>query len=246
MFPGFLASPWWTCKPWISTASPKDLLDSKLCASYKVLPLAKRGSRLVIATADPTNKEAAEKIKFTAQVGVDWLIAEHDKLVALVDKITKTTSESLESFSSAADFDLEDIKDVDESNKNEADGSDVEDAPVVKFLHKMLIDAFNMRASDLHFEPYEHNYRVRFRIDGELREIAAPPIAIKDKLASRIKVISRLDISEKRVPQDGRMKLKMGPEKVIDFRVSTLPTLFGEKIVIRILDPAAQKWGLMP
>ena len=223
---------------------PKDLLDSKLCASYKVLPLAKRGSRLVIATADPTNKEAAEKIKFTAQVGVDWLIAEHDKLVALVDKITKTTSESLESFNSAADFDLEDIKDVDESNKNEADGSDVEDAPIVKFLHKMLIDAFNMRASDLHFEPYEHNYRVRFRIDGELREIASPPIAIKDKLASRIKVISRLDISEKRVPQDGRMKLKMGPEKVIDFRVSTLPTLFGEKIVIRILDPSSAKMGI--
>ena len=199
---------------------------------------------MVIATADPTNKEAAEKIKFTAQVGVDWLIAEHDKLVALVDKITKTTSESLESFSSAADFDLEDIKDVDESNKNEADGSDVEDAPIVKFLHKMLIDAFNMRASDLHFEPYEHNYRVRFRIDGELREIASPPIAIKDKLASRIKVISRLDISEKRVPQDGRMKLKMGPEKVIDFRVSTLPTLFGEKIVIRILDPSSAKMGI--
>lgn len=164
----------------------------------------------------------------------------------MVDKITKTTSESLESFNSAADFDLDEVKDVDESNKNEADGSDVEDAPIVKFLHKMLIDAFNMRASDLHFEPYEHNYRVRFRIDGELREIASPPIAIKDKLASRIKVISRLDISEKRVPQDGRMKLKMGPEKVIDFRVSTLPTLFGEKSLFVFWTPAAQKWGLMP
>jgi type IV pilus assembly protein PilB len=115
---------------------------------------------------------------------------------------------------------------------------------VVKFLHKMLLDAYGMRASDLHFEPYEHNYRVRFRIDGELREIASPPIAIKDKLASRIKVISRLDISEKRIPQDGRMKLKIGPDRVIDFRVSTLPTLFGEKIVIRILDPNSAKLGI--
>src|SRR5205085_9259588 len=121
---------------------------------------------------------------------------------------------------------------------------DVEDAPVVKFLHKMLLDAFSMRASDLHFEPYEHTYRVRFRVDGELREIASPPIAIKDKLASRIKVISRMDISEKRVPQDGKMKLKVGPDRVIDFRVSTLPTLHGEKIVIRILDPSSAKLGI--
>ena len=224
---------------------PKDLLDSKLCAAYKVLPLAKRGGRLVLATADPTSKEAVEKIKFTTQLGVDWLIAEYDKLQRLVDQLTKSTSETLESFASAADFDLDDVKDVEENGDGGNDaGSDVEDAPVVKFLHKMLIDAFNMRASDLHFEPYEHNYRVRFRIDGELREIASPPVAIKDKLASRIKVISRLDISEKRVPQDGRMKLKIGADRVIDFRVSTLPTLFGEKIVIRILDPSSAKMGI--
>jgi type IV pilus assembly protein PilB len=126
----------------------------------------------------------------------------------------------------------------------EAAPTDVEDAPVVKFLQKMLIDAFNMRASDLHFEPYEHTYRVRFRIDGELREISAPPVMIKDKLASRIKVISKMDISEKRVPQDGRMKMKMGRDRVIDFRVSTLPTMFGEKIVIRILDPSSAKLGI--
>ena len=130
------------------------------------------------------------------------------------------------------------------AEETEAPQSDVEDAPVVKFLHKMLVDAFNMRASDLHFEPYEHNYRVRYRVDGELREIVSPPVAIKEKLASRIKVLSRLDISEKRVPQDGRMKLKIGPDRVIDFRVSTLPTLFGEKIVIRILDPSSAKLGI--
>jgi type IV pilus assembly protein PilB len=122
--------------------------------------------------------------------------------------------------------------------------SEVDDAPVVKFLHKMLMDAINMRASDLHFEPYEHYYRVRFRVDGELRDIASPPVAIKEKLASRIKVISRMDISEKRVPQDGRMKLKIGPERVIDFRVSTLPTLFGEKVVVRILDPSSARLGI--
>ncbi|MEO8858096.1 MAG: type IV-A pilus assembly ATPase PilB, partial [Burkholderiaceae bacterium] len=130
------------------------------------------------------------------------------------------------------------------SDNEQSSVSEVEDAPVVKFLHKMLLDAFTMRASDLHFEPYENTYRVRFRIDGELREIAAPPIAIKDKLASRIKVISKMDISEKRVPQDGKMKLKIGPNRVIDFRVSTLPTLFGEKIVIRILDPSSAKLGV--
>jgi type IV pilus assembly protein PilB len=143
------------------------------------------------------------------------------------------------------DFEFDDAS-MDSAVVEENDGapSEVEDAPVVKFLHKMLLDAFTMRASDLHFEPYESTYRVRFRVDGELREIASPPVAIKDKLASRIKVISRMDISEKRVPQDGRMKLKVGPDRVIDFRVSTLPTLFGEKIVIRILDPSSAKLGV--
>ena len=223
---------------------PKDLLDAKLCASHKVLPLFKRGNRLIIATADPSDKEAAEKIKFTAQMGVDWIIAEYDKLARMVDATTKSVSESLETYTSDGDFDFDDVKDVPETEEKDAGISEVEDAPVVKFLHKMLIDAFNMRASDLHFEPYEHTYRVRFRIDGELREIATPPIAIKEKLASRIKVISRLDISEKRIPQDGRMKLKVGPDRVIDFRVSTLPTLFGEKIVIRILDPSSAKMGI--
>ena len=224
---------------------PKELLDAKLCQSYRVLPLAKRNNRLIVATADPTDQEAAEKIKFTTQMGVDWIIAEYDKLTKLIEATTKSVSESMDTLTAGGDFEFGDIpvEEAQESNEAEAAG-DVEDAPVVKFLHKMLLDAFNMRASDLHFEPYEHNYRVRFRIDGELREIASPPIAIKDKLASRIKVISRLDISEKRIPQDGRMKLKVGPDRVIDFRVSTLPTLFGEKIVIRILDPSSAKLGI--
>ena len=226
---------------------PKDLLDPKICQTYRVLALAKRGNRVVVATADPSLQEAAEKIKFTTQLGVDWVIAEYDKLSKLIDASTKSASESMDALTSGGggDFEFGDmgVEETPETNEAEAAG-DVEDAPIVKFLHKMLVDAFNMRASDLHFEPYEHTYRVRFRIDGELREIASPPIAIKDKLASRIKVISRLDISEKRIPQDGRMKLKVGPNRVIDFRVSTLPTLFGEKIVIRILDPSSAQMGI--
>jgi len=223
---------------------PKDLLDAKICQSYRVVVLSKRNNRLIVATADPTDQEAAEKIKFTTQMGVDWIIAEYDKLNRLVESSTKSTSESMESMTSGGDFEFDDIPIEEAADPADAGASDVEDAPVVKFLHKMLLDAFNMRASDLHFEPYEHQYRVRFRIDGELREITSPPIAIKDKLASRIKVISRMDISEKRVPQDGKMKLKIGPDRVIDFRVSTLPTLFGEKIVIRILDPSSAKLGI--
>jgi len=226
---------------------PQGLLPAKLCLTYRVVVLSKRNNRLTIAAADPTDQEAAERIKFTSQMGIDWIIAEYDKLVQLCEATHKTVAESLQTYTATGDFNFDDIKaeDTEEaSDSANAAASDVEDAPIVKFLHKMLLDAFHMRASDLHFEPYEHNYRVRFRIDGELREIASPPIAIKDKLASRIKVISRLDISEKRVPQDGRMKLKVGPGRTIDFRVSTLPTLFGEKIVIRILDPESAKMGI--
>ena len=222
---------------------PKDLLDAKICQAYKVVVLSKRSNRLIVATADPTDQEAAEKIKFTTQMGVDWIIAEYDKLNRLVEATTKSASESMESLTSG-DFEFDESVAEEAPEAIDSGANEVEDAPVVKFLHKMLLDAFNMRASDLHFEPYEHQYRVRFRIDGELKEISSPPIAIKDKLASRIKVISRMDISEKRVPQDGRMKLKVGPDRVIDFRVSTLPTLFGEKIVIRILDPSSAKLGI--
>jgi type IV pilus assembly protein PilB len=221
---------------------PAGLLDAKICADYRIVVLSKRNNRLMVATADPADQQAAEKIKFATQMGVDWVIAEYDKLSKLVESQTTSVNDTMDNII-GGEFEFDEAAtdaSVDVADK----ASEVDDAPVVKFLHKMLIDAFNMRASDLHFEPYEHNYRVRFRVDGELREIASPPIAIKDKLASRIKVISRMDISEKRVPQDGRMKLKIGPDRVIDFRVSTLPTLFGEKIVIRILDPSSAKVGI--
>ena len=223
---------------------PKGLLDPKTCQDFRVLVLSKRGNRLIVATADPADQAAAEKIKFATQMGVDWVIAEFDKLSRMVEQSTTSVNEAMESFVGGEfEFD-ESSMDTPAAEAGEVDTSEVDDAPIVKFLHKMLLDAFNMRASDLHFEPYEFNYRVRFRVDGELREIASPPIAIKDKLASRIKVISRLDISEKRVPQDGRMKLKVGPDRSVDLRVSTLPTLFGEKIVIRILDPSSAKLGI--
>ncbi|OGB19253.1 MAG: type IV-A pilus assembly ATPase PilB [Burkholderiales bacterium RIFCSPLOWO2_12_67_14] len=223
---------------------PKGLLDARICADYRIVVLSKRNNRLMVATADPADQQAAEKIKFATQMGVDWVIAEYDKLSKLVEVQTTTANEAMDNIIGGSDFEFDDIVTDSVVADTNDKASEVDDAPVVKFLHKMLLDAFNMRASDLHFEPYEHTYRVRFRVDGELREIASPPIAIKDKLASRIKVISRMDISEKRVPQDGRMKLKVGPDRVIDFRVSTLPTLFGEKIVIRILDPSSAKVGI--
>ncbi|MDO9195913.1 type IV-A pilus assembly ATPase PilB [Rhodoferax sp.] len=222
---------------------PKGLLDIKICHDYRVVVLSKRNNRLIVATADPSDSQAVEKIKFATQLGVDWVIAEYDKLLKLVTANATTASETMDNII-GSDFEFDEASTETVMESSETTVSEVEDAPVVKFLHKMLLDAFSMRASDLHFEPYEHNYRVRFRIDGELREIASPPIAIKDKLASRIKVISRMDISEKRVPQDGKMKLKIGADRVIDFRVSTLPTLFGEKIVIRILDPSSARLGI--
>jgi len=221
---------------------PRNIIENKLAAQYHVVVLGKRGNRLFIGASDPTDQEAVERIKFATQLSPEWVIVEHDKLSKILENSGTSASESLEAITSG-DFEFDVTDDVTSQEQPEAASADVEDAPVVRFLQKMLIDAINARASDLHFEPYEYHYRVRFRVDGELREITQPPIAIKDKLASRIKVISRLDISEKRVPQDGRMKLKFG-SKAIDFRVSTLPTLFGEKIVIRILDPSSAKLGI--
>ena len=221
---------------------PRGIVDPKLAAQYQLLVLGKRGNRLFIGGADPTDKEAVERIKFATQLSPEWVIVEYDKLMRTLETHNANVNEAMEQLA-GGDFEF-DVSDEDTAAQEGAEVSqEVEDAPVVRFLQKMLIDAINMRASDLHFEPYEYNYRVRFRIDGELREITQPPIAIKDKLASRIKVISRMDIAEKRVPQDGRLKLKFG-SKAIDFRISTLPTLFGEKIVIRILDPSSAKLGI--
>jgi type IV pilus assembly protein PilB len=220
---------------------PRNVIDPKLVNQYQVVVLGKRGNRLFIGGADPTDQEAVERIKFATQLSPEWVIVEYDKLAKVLAANGSSASDAIESLADG-DFDFDVTEDTTEQDNAEV-ATEVEDAPVVRFLQKMLIDAINARASDLHFEPYEYNYRVRFRVDGELREITQPPIAIKDKLASRIKIISRLDIAEKRVPQDGRMKLKFG-NRAIDFRVSTLPTLFGEKIVIRILDPSSARLGI--
>jgi type IV pilus assembly protein PilB len=222
---------------------PKDSVDKKLMADCRILPLSKRGNRLFIAISDPTDLESIDRVKFATECTIDAIVVEHDKLTKLIEKLAKSTAEQLNNMIDDS-IDLGDLSGVEEPTPSDAGESDVDDAPVVKFLQKILIDGINAGASDLHFEPYEKFYRIRYRIDGELREVAQPPIAIKEKLCSRIKVISKLDISEKRIPQDGRMKLVLSPQRAIDFRVSTLPTLFGEKIVMRILDPSSAKLGI--
>ena len=229
------------------TKLQKDLMDKKLAFECKLLPLSRKNGRLIIATADPGDQIVAKKVKFAIQSSIEWVVVEYPKLNTLIAELSSSTTESLDKLTANADFNFDDITSADEDSttaKEDPSSIDVDDAPVVRFFHKMLVDAVNSRASDLHFEPYEFTYLVRFRIDGELHEVASTPPAIKDRLASRIKVLSKLDISEKRIPQDGRMKLKLGPERTIDLRVSTLPTVFGEKIVIRILDPSSAKMGI--
>jgi len=222
---------------------PKDTIDKKLVASLRVLALRKRGNRLAVGVSDPTNYQALDQIKFQTQLAVDIIVVEHDKLVRLIEATTQSASQSLERLIDD-DVSFEDLLAESPEQAEEASSADVDDAPVVRFLQKLLLDAIGDGASDLHFEPYEKFYRIRFRVDGILREVAQPPLAIRERLVTRIKVISRLDISEKRVPQDGRMKLALSGQRAIDFRVSTLPTLFGEKIVMRILDPAQAKMGI--
>jgi type IV pilus assembly protein PilB len=223
---------------------PRDIIDRKLVGSLRVVALRKRGNRLAVAMSDPTNLQALDQIKFQTQLALDIVVVEHDKLMRLVDANAQTAAQALESLAGGEDVSFDELLGESPEAAAAEDTSEVDDAPVVRFLQKLLLDAIGEGASDLHFEPYEKFYRIRFRIDGVLREIAQPPLAIKERLSTRIKVISRLDISEKRVPQDGRMKLALGGQRAIDFRVSTLPTMFGEKIVMRILDSSQAKMGI--
>src|SRR5690606_25963933 len=204
-----------------------------------VIALGKRGGRVSVAVSDPTDTKLLDRIRFIAQASVEAVVVEHDKLLRMVEKLGRSAADTLDEIAG-------EVEGVDVTHDEQAGqvDSDIDDAPVVRFLQKILVDAIQAGASDLHFEPFEKFYRIRFRVDGELREVAQPPLAIKEKLASRIKVISRLDISEKRVPQDGRMKIVLSSQRAIDFRVSTLPTLFGEKIVMRILDPSSARLGI--
>ena len=218
----------------------RQAVDARLMQSRRVLPLQARGKRLALAISDPTRSEVLDEVKFQSGLTVDPVVVEEDKLARLIEAATKEAGQSLEALA-GEDLGLEFVA---QDAPAEEPHAEVDDAPVVRFIQKILVDAIHGGASDIHFEPYEKSYRVRFRVDGELREVAAPPAALKEKIASRIKVISRLDISEKRVPQDGRMKLVLSKSRAIDFRVSTLPTLYGEKLCLRILDPSSAMLGI--
>ena len=221
---------------------PAKSIDLKLMQSNRVIALKSQNNVLFVAISDPTNLHALDSVQFQMGMTLSPVVVEDDKLGKWIDKIVEAKDTSMSSLDMDGDFDLDMGSGEEEAATDNT--QEVDDAPVVKFLNKMLLDAINMGASDLHFEPYEKFYRIRYRIDGELRDIAQPPLAIKDKLASRIKVISSLDISEKRIPQDGRMKLVLSKTRTIDFRVSTLPLIHGEKIVMRILDPTSATLGI--
>jgi type IV pilus assembly protein PilB len=238
-------SPWLDLSAYDESYVAKDAIDSKLMAKHQVIGLSKRGNRIAVALADPTNLRALDEIRFQTGLAVDPVVVEVDKLSVWLKKLTESVSTALTSLTTTDDFDLEGMVDAPiEDIEGDAAAGEIDDAPVVRFIQKMLVDAINEGASDIHFEPYEKYYRIRFRTDGVLREISQPPLALKEKIAARIKVISRLDISEKRIPQDGRMKLVLSKNKAIDFRVSTLPTMYGEKIVMRILDPTSAMLGI--
>ena len=221
---------------------PSKKIDLQLMRDNRVLALQVRNNVLYVAISDPTNLHALDSVQFQMGMALSPIIVEDDKLGRWIDKVIEASDSKLSSLNAGDEYDLG--EDSHEEPEVDLQSQEVDDAPVVKFLNKMLIDAINMGASDLHFEPYEKFYRVRYRVDGILREITQPPLSIKEKLASRIKVISSLDIAEKRIPQDGRMKLVISKSRTIDFRVSTLPLVNGEKIVMRILDPSSATLGI--
>ena len=221
------------------------LVNDKLMARHRILPLVKRGKRLHVAVSDPTNLHAVDEIKFQTGLSIEAVIVEDDKLQRAVQKAIEQVDTSMPQLGGEDDFDLENL-DVSAGDETEADTGrdDIEDAPIVRFVNKIMLDAIRKNASDIHFEPYEKYYRIRLRVDGVLREVAQPPVQLATKLAARLKVMSRLDIAERRVPQDGRIKMRLSKNRSIDFRVSSCPTLFGEKIVLRILDASTAMMGI--
>jgi len=225
---------------------PKDLVDERLIQKHHAVPLYKRGNRLYIGITDPTNLIAIDEIKFQTGVNTEAVLVEEDKLNKIVDKLSQEQEAAMDAMMGQDLEDLDDLDftDPDAEQKTEDNSLDVDDTPVVRFINKILLDAIKKGASDIHLEPYEKTYRVRLRIDGVLRVVASPPVQMSPKLSARIKVMSRMDTAEKRVPQDGRIKLKISKSKSIDFRVNTCPTLFGEKIVLRILDSSSASLGI--
>ena len=226
--------------------APIKLVDEKIIRRHRVLPLFKRGTRLFVAVSDPTNLQALDEIKFHTGLGTEPILVEEAKLAIIIEKSLDAQDTSLADL--AGDDSLENLEIIagEEGAESGSTGGEegINDAPVVKFVNKVLMDAINRGASDIHIEPYEKTYRVRYRQDGMLTEIANPPLAMAARIAARLKILSRLDIAERRIPQDGRMKMRISKNRAIDFRVSTLPTLWGEKIVMRILDPTSATLGV--
>ena len=230
------------------SACPNGVINKKLINKHKVLPLLSRGSRLFVAISDPTKQNALTEIRFQSGASVEAVLVEHDKLEAAIDQFLDDQDQDIgEALGSMDDVHLDDldIEAIDDEHIADDDaGNETDDAPIVRFINKLLLDGIKKGASDIHFEPYESTYRVRFRTDGILDEVTRPPTNLAPRLAARLKVMSQLDISERRIPQDGRIKLRISKNRAIDFRVNTLPTQFGEKIVLRILDPTSAQVGI--
>ena len=225
-------------------AIPKDLVDEKLIRSNHAIPVFHRGNRLFVAVSDPTNRTGLDEIKFQTGISTEEVLVEENKLAAFIENFLESQEDDgMGDLGDDDDLDL-DMEAVDETGGDVDETTAIDDTPVVRFINKMLMDAIRSGASDLHFEPFEKAYRVRFRTDGVLQEIARPPVTLAPRISARLKVMSKMDISERRVPQDGRIKLKISKTKSIDFRVNTLPVLFGEKLVLRILDPSSAKMGI--
>jgi type IV pilus assembly protein PilB len=222
------------------------LVNDKLLAKHRVLPLYRRGKKLFLGVADPTHLHAIDEIKFQTSLSIEVVVVDEDKLQTAIDKAIEQADSQISSLGTEADVDLEglEVTGGEDEIEDRIGRDDVEDAPIVRFVNKIMVDAIRRGASDIHFEPYEKTYRVRLRMDGVLKEIAQPPVQLGGKLAARLKVMARLDIAERRVPQDGRIKMRLSKTRAIDFRVSTCPTLFGEKVVMRILDPSQAMLGI--
>jgi len=218
-------------------------VDQKLINKHRVLPLVKRGQRLFLGISDPTNLQAIDDIKFQTTLRIDPVVVEQDKLEDQINRAIEAVDTTMSGMDDD-DFDLENLDIEGEEEEDQDVQSDIEDAPVVRFVNKILLDAIKRGASDVHFEPYEKIFRVRTRLDGVLSEVAQPPVVLANKVCARLKVMSRMDIAERRVPQDGRIKMRLSKNRAIDFRVNTCPTLYGEKVVLRILDPASAKLGI--
>lgn len=223
---------------------PKEVMNENLISKHEVLPLAKSSNRVFVATSDPTNQHALTEVRFQAGVNVEPILVEHDKLIVAIDRYISDNDQSINDMFDDMDGSALDNIEMGTDSREEEEDDGEPDAPIIRYVNKMLLDAIKRGASDIHFEPYEKSYRIRYRIDGLLTNVSSPPGALSSRLAARLKVMAQIDISERRIPQDGRIKLKISKKKSIDFRVNTLPTLFGEKIVLRILDASQAKMGI--